>query len=164
MHITLLYVMDTIVLYVTPYTESVFIYVSPNTMQNQRAVLSRMLPVDQPRKRGTRERERERGRGRKKKLEKKSQRQMDRFIKRDGEKGGEQRDFFPFLLLLKLEGPKVSIFIWLCKDFLDEHVTREYRGRMTYRDTERIDSRRLFVLFYLFFRNESFSRRTLIPI
>lgn len=31
---TLIYVMDTIVLYVTPYTESVFIYVSPNTMQN----------------------------------------------------------------------------------------------------------------------------------
>lgn len=33
MHIHL-YVMDTIVLYVTSHMESVFIYVSPNTMQN----------------------------------------------------------------------------------------------------------------------------------
>lgn len=33
MHIHL-YVMDTIVLYVMSHTESVFIYVSPNTMQN----------------------------------------------------------------------------------------------------------------------------------
>lgn len=61
---TFLYVMDTIVLYVTPYTESVFIYVSPNTMQNlARCSLEEccpMIDIEERKKRGTSERARER--------------------------------------------------------------------------------------------------------
>lgn len=48
--------MDTIVLYVTPYTESVFIYVSPNTMQNlARCSLEECCPsinIEEKRKEG----------------------------------------------------------------------------------------------------------------
>lgn len=89
---TLLYVMDTIVLYVTLHTKSVFIYVSPNTMRNLRAVLSRTLLVDQTRGRDERK---------------------IRYKKRRWRKRKKPRNL-PYLFVFELEGPKFSVFVRLC--------------------------------------------------
>lgn len=72
------------------------------------------------------------------------------------------RDLFPFLLFFELEGPKVSVFVWLCRDFLAEFHARNIEVAL-YRDTERIDSRRRFYdFFFLFVGEKSFSRQTLV--
>lgn len=159
MHIHL-YVMDTIVLYVTSHTESVFIYVSPNTMQNQRAVLSRMLPVSQSRKKGRARAREKKGRGegqkerrvrnRKIVIEIKRSKKIERrkeIEKKGGNGGTYSLSFFAFQTH---KGPKVSVFVWLCQDFLAESRARA-RVRQEYRGLRRIVTRREFPSLFMFF-------------
>lgn len=78
---------------------------------------------------------------------------MDRCIKRDRQKREGTAGLFPFPFAFRTRRTKsFQVFVWLCKDFLCGDEIRvspgNNRGRTTYRDTKRIDSRRLFLFFF----------------
>lgn len=102
---------------------------------------------------------------------KKKGRDIDEEKKKQKKKEEMAGSIFFSCAFSNFEGPKVSISVWLCRDFLVEGFSMGYRGRDVHRDTEKIDSRlhRFFFYILLFFflvcqRKALFSRRTLVSI
>lgn len=79
--------------------------------------------------------------------------------KREIEKKGKRRDLFPLLLLFEHEGPKVSVFVWLCRDLLVEYgssgVSRSRRIATRRESIRGVRSRR-FLCFFLFIEERIF--------